>query len=314
MSIRSLCICTLCASLLVANSTVAQKLSLKKVSGFIGAKPFEEVIERSYDFPEFGTLAVKTMNGSITVRSAWKNNKVQLRATKHASSEDELDEITIDDTARTAKQLTLATRYTGSKHRQGSIDYVLMIPHNTHIRLETDSGTIKVSNTSGALHATTVNGDIEAESIQGSVTATSKRSGAITLTAIKGTLTASTHRGAITITDAHNAIKAHSKTGKITINAPRLSPHSPIDVTSHSGSIALNIPSNSDIRLHASTDRGTVTTTCPLTLDPVTTALDTSSWQNMQKEVSGIMGAGTTRVTLNTDNGNIRVNGMKMTA
>lgn len=314
MTMRSGLTFTLCLALVVSPSTVAKTLSFKKVSAFVGAKPFEAVVERSYDFAEFGTLIVRIPDGNITIRSAWKNNKIQLRAIKHASSEDELDEISIDDTSRSAKQLTLTTRYTGSKRRQGSVDYVLMIPNNTHVRLETAIGAIKVSNTNGPLYATTVNGAIEAESIQNSVTATSKRNGAITLTAIKGMVTASTHNGAITIADAHSAIKAHSQSGKITINAPHISPRSPIDVTSQNGSIALNIPESSHIRLHARTDKGTVTTTCPITLDPVTTVLNDSSWHTIQKEISGSMGTGKTRVTLNTEKGDIKINGMKTTA
>jgi len=318
VTIRSLYSLTLCATLCISSQTVAQKPFFKKVSGkvsgLIGAKPYEEVIERSYAFPEFGSIMIHAENGSITVRSAWNNKKIQLRAIKRASTEKELSYLSINDSKRSDKQLTLSTRYTGESKHPGCIDYVLMVPNNTNLRLETENGVIKVSNTRGPLWATTNTGAIEAESVQGSIAATSKKNGAITLTAIKGVINASTHHGSINIIDAQSAIKAHTKTGAIVINAPRITPHTPIDVTSNNGSITLNIPEKSHIRLHAKTDNGTVTTTCPITLDPVTTAINESSWQSMKKEISGIIGTGTTRVTLNTERGNIKVKGLKTVA
>lgn len=319
MTLRSLYSVTLCATLVVSFQTVAQKSFTKKVSdkvsSLVGAKPCEEVIERSYTFHEFGTVAIHTDNGSITIRSAWNNNKVELRAIKRAANKKELSFLSVKDT-RTDKQLTLTTNYTGEKDPDSvEVEYVLMVPNNTTIRAETKNGMIKVSNTRGPLWATTTNGDIEAESVQGSITAKSKKSGDITLTAIKGIINASTNHGTITIIDAQSAIKAHTKTGAIVINAPRITPHTPIDVTSNNGSITLIVPErNSHIRLHAKTDKGIVTTTCPITLDSVTTAINESSWQSMKKEISGIMGTGTTRVTLNTDHGNIKIKGLKTVA
>jgi hypothetical protein len=314
MTLRSLYSITLCATLCVSLQTVAQNKFLNKVSSLVGAKPCEEVIERSYTFNEFGTVAIHTDNGSITIRSAWNNKKVQLRAVKHAATEEELTFLSVKDT-RSDKQLTLTTNYTGESKHPGTIDYVLMVPNNITLRLETKNGMIKVSNNHGPLWATTNTGDIEAESVQGSITAKSKKSGAITLTAIKGIINATTNNGSISIIDAQSAIKAHTKIGNIVINAPRITPHTPIDVTSNNGSITLIVPErNSHIRLHAKTDKGIVTTTCPITLDPVTTAINESSWQSMKKEISGIMGTGTTRVTLNTDHGNIKIKGLKTVA
>lgn len=317
MTSRSLYSATLCATLFMSLQTVAQKPFFKKVSGkvssLIGAKPCEEALERSYDFPEFGTIHLHTDNGSITVRSAWNNKKIQLRAIKRAATERELSYLSVKDT-RKDKQLTLSTRYTGESKHPGCIDYVLMVPNNTNLRLETENGAIKVSNTRGPLWASTNTGAIEAESVQGAVTATSKKNGTITLTAIKGIISASTHVGSISIIDAQSAIKAHTKTGAIVINAPRITPHTPIDVTSQNGSIILNIPEKSHIRLHAKTDKGIISTSCPITLDPVTTAINESSWQSMKKEISGCMGSGTTRVTLNTEHGNIKIKGLKTVA
>lgn len=317
VNFRLLCSVSLCSTLFVSSQTVAQKPFFKKVSGkvsgLIGSKPCEEAIERSYTFPECGTVAIKTQNGSITVRSAWNNKRVQLRAIKHASTEEELAALSVKDT-RSAQQLTLSTHYNGESKHQGSIDYILMVPNNTNLHLETENGIIKVSNTHGPLWASTANGSIEAESIQGSINAITKKNGSITLTAIKGVINASTNTGALSIIDAQSTIKAHTKSGAIVINAPRITPHTPIDVTSNNGSITLNIPEKSHIRLHAKTDKGIVTTTCPITLDPVTTAINESSWQSMKKEISGIMGTGTTRVTLNTEHGNIKVKGLKTVA
>lgn len=312
MTLRSLYSATLCVTLCVSSQTVAQNKFINKVSSLVGAKSYEAVIERSYDFPEFGTLSLHSDNGSITIRSAWNTKKIQLRATKHAATEEELSYLSVNDTTRSDKQITLSTRYKGESKHPGSIDYVLMVPNNTNLRLETDNGLIKVSNTHGPLWATTKTGAIEAESVQGSVSATSKKNGAITLTAIKGTINASTNNGAITIIDAQSAIKAHTKTGAIVINAPRITPHTPIDVTSKNGSIMLlSVPEKANIRLHAKTDKGVITTSCPITLDSVTTAINESSWQSMKKEISGIMGTGTTRVTLNTEHGNIKIKGLK---
>ena len=314
VTLRSLYSVTLCATLVVSFQTVAQNKFLNKVSSLVGAKPCEEVVERSYTFPELGTIAIHADNGSITIRSAWNNKKVQLRAVKRASTEEELSYLSVNDSNRTDKQLTLSTRYKGESKHPGCIDYVLMVPNNTNLRLETENGMIKVSNTRGPLWATTKNGAIEAESVQGSINAISKKSGSITLTAIKGIINASTNVGSISIIDAQSAIKAHTKTGAIVINAPRITPHTPIDVTSNNGSITLNIPEKSHIRLHAKTDKGIITTSCPITLDPVTAAINESSWQAMKKEISGRMGTGTTRVTLNTDHGNIKIKGLKTVA
>lgn len=120
----------------------------------------------------------------------------------------------------------------------------------------------------------------------------------------------------VTITSQKGAIKTKNLTGSQALyadNGPvaiiinKFSVESSIFVHNKWGHISLTAPKKIQGQLSASTQHGTIASEIFITLQPHTTLLDKEYWQRVKKDVHGFFGDGGGPITLESENGDIRI-------
>ncbi len=98
-----------------------------------------------------------------------------------------------------------------------------------------------------------------------------------------------------------------SSDGRIEIHVDKFTVDSAIFVHNKRGSITLVAPKKIQAHLTASTFRGSVFSELFVTLEPFTTLLNRDYWQLVKKEVHGTLGDGGAPITLEAENGDIKI-------
>ena len=116
--------------------------------------------------------------------------------------------------------------------------------------------------------------------------------------------------GKITLQQARKKVKAVvSQKGSIEIEHESLPETESIFVQNMQGDVTISLPKNVNATLKATTLKGELTSNIPVTLEPRTTVLNKESWKNMQREVTGTLGAGGAPINIDVTKGNITING-----
>ncbi len=279
--------------------------SFKKVKSALGAKPFQEVIEKEYALEStHKKLVVENMHGNITIKTDWHNNCVALTATIHKAKEDESQIQIINDT--TDKEFVLRT-IADNATCKSTVDYVLIVPSNIKLQLSTGKGNITVNDAHGITMATTDSGTINFNNMRNKARATTLSSGSICCRECSGAVYATTTRGHIRISDVQNTVVAKTDLGKINVTCKELRDKSQLDLSSSWGNIAISLPENCDADIKAHTERGTCICEHYITLRPRTTKLNDRAWTQFKRSVDGTIGNGTVPVQISSVSSNIRI-------
>ena len=114
--------------------------------------------------------------------------------------------------------------------------------------------------------------------------------------------------GSITLQDVSNSVQASTKFGHISIQTNQIKSGSKIVAITERGNIRLQVPAKADAVLYAKTNKGTVTSECPVTLEPRTMKLCQSTLAGLKRDVRGSIGTGgSTVINLHTTRGNVKV-------
>ncbi len=228
----------------------------------------EEITTNEQTLTPGSTVSVSNKKGDIKI-TTWNKNKIVIEATKKGT----------DEEIKLTKVETLYTKHGASIKtiplkidRQCTVDYALIIPKTAILTMvETEKGTISIKNVSTATRAHAEYGSISLDSVTNSVQV-------------------STKHGGITI-HTNEDLKATDK----------------IIALAEHGSIKLEIPYDSNATLYAKTNKGTVTSDQPITLEPRTLKICQASLAELKRDIRGTLGHGGATIKLQTSRGNVRV-------
>ena len=136
-----------------------------------------ETFEKAYSLDGVSRVRLENVNGAISVRS-WDRNYIRVTATKSGSPRSL--EHTIIRVTQPGGELRIQTISTRKHHlflfffaseRIARVEYELLLPTSTPIRLENVNGSISVGSRRGEIRAETVNGGIDMRGIDAFVNA-----------------------------------------------------------------------------------------------------------------------------------------------
>lgn len=274
------------------------------ISAFFGGKPYESIIEKDYTINHDGQIYLKNSDGNITIKTGLDKKSVAVRATKHTSVKEHLEHMHIIEEEVSCAQLTLRTAY-DYEHIKGTVDYVLTVPLGAHIRVSTDTGDISIKQLDGSINATTGLGNVYIEEPTNTTKVTINQQGNITVLYPKKSLDLFTHKGIIHVLESMETVRAHVDQGVIKVACKTLPSGKEIICSSEEGPLYLYLPEHIRSSVFAKTDLGIITSEQSISLNVMTTQLNTAYWARIKKEVDGFIGSNDGAIRLCTKRGNI---------
>lgn len=196
-----------------------------------------------------------------------------------------------------------------------SVDYIIRLPRDSSLELESHNGCLRITNIAGHLKGTTHNGEIIAQSIgedvqllsyNGSVDVTDAASdvevethnGTIKMSGVKGDLVCKSYNLSILAEEVAGDVRAEAHNGKITIQyVPEVEKELNIRLFSYNGAIKLKLPQAFSAQFDIKTQNGKIKTSVPLTIDG---EIDSDHYK-------GKIGDGRGQLDIETHNGSIYI-------
>jgi hypothetical protein len=305
------------------------------IAGHTAAHGEEKEFRRSYTLNPGATVSLANISGDIKI-SSWGSSQAELTAVKTGPA-DQLDDVEISIDAQQSR-LNIRTVYPKHSNNRVSVRYDLKVPNDVNLdSISSVSGSIDLADIDNRVIARTVSGDIQAahlgdetslESVSGDVrvtdtggrTSVKSVSGAITADDIKGDLEAKAVSGNIQIRQVQGYIKADNVSGSININDSdptsltastvsggvrfegRLNANGRYNLKSHSGTVQISLPSDSNFVLTASTFSGSIDSDFDIKVN---------SW-TQKKTISGVVGSGGPTVEARSFSGSVRIQHLNM--
>lgn len=261
----------------------------------------EEVIKQDISYTTQKKIAVQNTNGNITIKT-WKQNAIVATMIKRAFSADDVHKISISIDCSDNDQLFIKTKI---PREQCAVDFELLIPQDFAVQCATGKGIIKIKNCKGIIQATANEGSIELHHTAAAVVA-SINDGPITVHQADGPLTISSNAGNIMLKEVDNTVNATATNGSISMSSSMLPPTASISLTA-SGSIDLSLPENSSAHLVATSDNGSIISDHLVKIDNHPTKINNHAWQELKRNVQGIIGTGKADIRLHAQNGSIKI-------
>lgn len=280
------------------------KFSFDSIKSYFYKKPHEEVVQKELPMDKRYMLIIKNKGEGNVVINEWGQNSIQLKATKLAPQKELLDNIDIN-TAFTKKAITITTSYKDEKTK-GGVNYELIIPQNTTVKVAVNKGSITVNRINGPISATTQTGNIIVNNTKGVLIAKTDR-GNIVVNKIQGNIRAVAQNGNIIIDKSTKSIIAKTKKGAIKTTCKNVRSLDTILLSTQSGNISLGLPTTTNADLQARTNRGKLLSEHYITIKPQTVKLDRHMWARCRREVNGTMGSGEATIKLSATSGNIKI-------
>lgn len=292
---------------MITTGTIFGKLSFDRLYGFFGKYNHEFIVEKEFELAQPGTLVINNTDGNITITTEWQRNTICLKAIKKTTKEEDLSVININaNHDEAANELTINAVY--DKTIKGCVDYQLIVPAQTTLKLSADHGSIKVNDAKGQVNATTLHGDIEINNTTNTVTAQTEENGSIYISMAHGDVKATTNKGNITIEDAQKGIYATTQKGNIVTSCTQVPATSRIVLNAEmAGAIELKLPNNVNATLHGKTSKGRLTSDHYITIHSFTTKLTKQARRDLEKQVNGTLGTGEADIRVTSNNGNIKI-------
>ena len=184
-----------------------------------------EVINQVYQVGKNARLSLSNLNGEATV-TGWDKNTIEVTATKHAGSQERLDDATVTFDLKN-DHLRIEVDY---EFEDDTYDYhdgdLVGVEFEIRVPRGIDVGRVELVN--GGLEFTDLTGSVDASSVNGNVTA-KNLSGETRLSTVNGDVSLSSVRG-----------------------------HDDIELSSVNGSVTLYLPHNVNAKLTANTVHGDI--------------------------------------------------------
>ena len=227
-----------------------------------------ETVTRSFPLSPGGTLDIATTNGRIEV-VAGSGPTVEVKAVKVAKA------ATKEGAADLLKRLQLKEEVTPDlvklrAERSGptlngwgtstEIRYVVQVPANTKVVLDTTNGEIEVVNVTASAQLETVNGQINARGLGGPVKASTTNGGVdISFAALTGDVNVETTNGSVTVrlpADAKAVLLGRTTNGGLSVDGLQVE-----EVERSRRRLEAKINGGGDRRIEAETTNGGITFT-----------------------------------------------------
>ena len=229
------------------------------VSPNVFAATEERVIHQTFELNELGTVELSNVNGDVTIRG-WDKKQVDIKATKRGPAEF-LDDIEIEIDA-SPERLTIETKYPRTRRETHvSVEYELMVPK--HAKLDS------ITNVNGAIDVAGVQGEIRINTVNGSAE-------------MNGTT---------------SSVDAETVNGNITAKWIEFPSNGAVKMRTVNGSLELELPSNANADVEASSMNGSIHTDFPITVQG----------RFLSRKLEGKIGNGGSNIDLSTVNGAIDI-------
>jgi hypothetical protein len=246
-----------------------------------------ERFSRSIKLSRNGSISVSNISGDIVVNSSGSGDTISIEALKRTRGGD-LKSVQIDVT-EAAGRIDVRTNYPMDRLGRGDhvwVDYTISVPASASVELHSISGTLKVTGVQGSVRGETVSGNVNvsatprlerAKSVSGDIDLTDAASdGDITVTSISGTVRAkgfkarglevSTVSGEVTLSNvACERLGVRSMSGNVGY-VGALATGGRYNLSTHSGSVRLELSERVGFELDATTFSGSVQSELPLTI------------------------------------------------
>jgi len=305
-------------------TTIIRTLSLMALAGATTvAFAASGTFSRTLSVNGAPTISVSTGSGHIHVTTG-SQSEVRIDAkvstehgwsfTGHGSDEDRVREITSNPPiVQNGNAITIGpSSGDWERYRNISIDYDVVLPAATTLKVGTGSGDVEVSNVTMLLSAQTGSGDvrlnnigaaphvgtgsgtIRAEGVHGAASLETG-SGDIELhQELAGDVKAQTGSGSIRLYGVNGAVKAGTGSGDVEIDGY---PASDWKLDTGSGSVHLSLNNQAHYTLNANTSSGSINVSAPITMQ---------ASLNKQHVVGTVRGGGAT-IRVSTGSGDITV-------
>ena len=258
-------------------------------------------VERVLTLPAAKTLCLNNQDGSVQVR-AQAVDKINVQARimaygRHAADV-EVARIYVDSLIRAETDGAVLRITTEPQERPDPIDlrvnYDILVPVGTDIRVEGSNGNVWISKDCGCVSVLGRNADIDITEPRGAVLAQSTN-GRIRIVDAPDGATIQTVNGNVYAHMLGGSLRAATTNGAIVARVldPRVEA---CTLSSQNGGITLVMADECSASVEAVTDRGTIRSDLPL---------DATGEEPKRKHLQGTIGAGHTKVNMDTLNGNI---------
>ncbi len=229
----------------------------------------EEKLEKIHHLNKDGKVHVKNISGNITV-SVWDKSEVKINIHKVARNAEDLANTTVSING-SQEAIRIATKHQKklslSRSTHVSVHYALTVPKQAHVKIETISGSIHVTNVEGYIEVRSISGEINVTGAKNGVKSKSI-SGCINLEDVTGNIDQRTASGEVTVVRAVGMLEIETVSGNIDMKGVshaekveimsiagnirmhgKLNPTGTYELTSHSGAINLDIPKGAGFEL-----------------------------------------------------------------
>ncbi len=171
-------------------------------------------LDREFDVAAGGTLVLESDAGSIDVNN-WDQSKVRVQVINPGNFEVEFEQR--GDSVNVLAATEGRIRGLFGLRRNSNIRFIVTVPANYNLELDTGGGHIEVSDISGNVDADTSGGHIEIGRVTAGNVHADTSGGHIIIGDVDGDVFADTSGGYITIADVTGAVNAETSGGRITI-------------------------------------------------------------------------------------------------
>lgn len=258
---------------------------------------------RNLEFKGVKALALKNSDGAVKIQTV-SGETTRVAAAIRAYMPDLVSQPVAEQyitglvtASQTGEQLTVVTE-PGQRPDalELRVDYVVEVPEGTDVTVEGSNGNVWVASGCDDVTVEGNNSDIELVEPAGRVKAKSAN-GRIRILNARHETEVETVNGSIYATLDGGTLRATTANGNIITTLAKAGVDS-CDLTAMNGGITLLMAENCSAEVQASTGRGTVRSDLPLA-EP--------TGEPRRRELRGRIGAGETRLTLNSLNGNISI-------
>ena len=274
-------------------------------------------------------VELSVASSDVEVRS-WDGSDIRVEATQRGGSR---GDYTVDvNTSGGTVRVVETSRNLFCLFCSRNVSYRISVPSGAQADIRTASGDITVEGLSGALALSTVSGEIRASDVSGGLTAgttsgdvrledvagklevntvsggvkledgkidgatVNTTSGDVNLDGVAGPINVGTISGDVAVRDGHSTQLAISTTSGEFNYSGDLAPGQPNTINTVSGDVKLELPEDSGIRLDTSTISG-----------DISNDFDLSDRAEGLRSLKGVVGDGSTNLTVGTTSGDISI-------
>jgi DUF4097 and DUF4098 domain-containing protein YvlB len=305
-------------------------LALLSSSAAVADTQERQEIRRSFTLNPGATITLGNISGDIRISST-TGSHVEMVAIKSGPAS-QINQVEVSTKAQPSR-LVIETVYPKHSNNKVSVRYDLKVPRNVvldgihsvsgNIEIADIAGRVVGQSVSGKVYATRTGQEVKLDSVSGSVRVLDAAgrvsihsvSGSAIAENIKGDLEAKSISGSVQIRQVQGYIRAENVSGNIFISGGspsgatastvsgavqfdvRLNPSGRYDLKSHSGSITLHLPADSNFALRASTFSGSINSDFNIKANGFAE----------KKTISGVAGTGGSSIELSSFSGSVQI-------